>query len=297
MGRVRGKVALITGGARGQGRSHAVTLAREGAQIVVTDLLEPVSTVPYDMPTQDDLDETVRLVEALDQRCLAVKADASSSAEMKAVADMAIAEFGHIDILCANAGVFTVGAATDLSDEAWDQTIAADLSGVWRSCRAVIPHMIEQNSGSIILTSSGAGTNSARGLGAYVAAKHGVIGVMRTLAAELGSNWIRVNALCPTMVATPMIHNPAIAALFAGGRSDATNEDMAFPAEAMNVLPIKWLDAQDISNAVLFFASDESRYVTGFPMPVDAGYMVQPPGIPLIAANLIDQLTAERAAE
>jgi SDR family mycofactocin-dependent oxidoreductase len=296
MGRVDGKVVLITGAARGQGRSHAVTLAAEGASIIAIDICDQIASVPYAMATQADLDETVRLVEALDRRCLGIKADCRSSEQMKSVVDAAIAEFGRIDILSVNHGIFSINPWDEVTGEEWDDTIATDLTGVWRATRPVIPHMIEQGAGAIVFTSSGAGLSSVRRMGPYLAAKHGVIGLMRWLAAELAPHWIRVNAICPGNVATPMVHNPQVLSVFSGGKADATVDDAAFAAQAMSLLPIPWLQPEDISRALLFLACDEARYITSFAMPVDAGYLIQPPGIPPIAIERITELRAAQEA-
>lgn len=290
MGRVDGKVAFITGGARGQGRSHAVALAREGAQIVLTDICEPIPEVlPYATSTQDDLDQTVRLVEDLGQRCLGIKADARSSEQMQAAVDRAIEEFGHIDVLCVNHGVFSAAPWDAITDEAWDTVIEVDLSAVWRSTRPVIPHMVAQRSGSIIFTSSTAGLKSVPGLAPYVAAKHGVIGLARVLAAELALHSIRVNSICPANVATPMLLSQPIFDLFAA-KEGATQEEAAWPALNQNLLPVPWIETEDVSNAVLFLASEESRFITGHALPIDSGQANQPSGIPPQAAERLGEL-------
>jgi SDR family mycofactocin-dependent oxidoreductase len=267
-----------------------MVLAREGAQIVVTDICEPIPEVlPYATSTQDDLDETVRLVEDLDQRCLGIKADARSSEQMQAAVDRAIAEFGHIDVLCVNHGLFTAAPWESITDEAWDAVIEGDLSSVWRSTRPVIPHMVKQGSGSIIFTSSAAGLKPVPGLAPYVAAKHGVVGLARVLAVELALHSIRVNSVCPTNVATPMLLSQPIFDLFAG-KEGATMEEAAWPALNQNLLPVPWVEAEDISNAVLFLASEESKYITGHALPVDAGYINKPSGIPPQAAERLGEL-------
>ena len=277
MGRLDGKVAVITGGARGQGRSHALTLAREGASIVVCDICEQLPTVGYPMATEADMDETVRMVEDLDRRCVAVRADVRSGEQMRAVAERAMSEFGRIDILCGNAGISSsYGNAWEITDEQWDETIAVNLTGVWQSCKAVIPHMISGgNGGAIIITSSAAGLKGFANSAHYVATKHGVVGLMRTLAIELAPHSIRVNSIHPTVVDTPMVMNDLIFSLFSGGKAGATLEDAKPAMDAMNLLPIPWVEAQDISNAVLFLASDEARYVTGVTLSVDAGFNIK----------------------
>ncbi|HEX4110216.1 MAG TPA: mycofactocin-coupled SDR family oxidoreductase [Solirubrobacteraceae bacterium] len=279
MGRLEGKVAVITGGARGQGRSHAIRLAEEGAQIVVSDIARQLPTVKYAGASEGDLAETVRLVEELDQRCVSVVADARSAEDCKRVADSAMSEFGHIDILSVNHGIATFGS-WDTPEEEWDEMIDINLKGVWQSVKAVVPHMIAAgNGGAITLTSSVAGIKAYYGTTAYGAAKHGVIGLMKTLAADLGPHMIRVNAICPATVNTPMVDNPETIALFTGGKDGGTMKDIEFPSQAMNLMPVPWVEARDISNALLWLSSDEARYVTGLAVPVDLGLYQQPSGI------------------
>lgn len=267
MGKLDGKVAVITGGARGQGRSHAVTLAREGADIVICDIAAQIDTVPYPMATLEDLEETKRMVEDLDRRCVAVRADVRDGAQMQAVAERAMSEFGRIDILLANAGIagFASGGSWELTDEQWRDMIDTNLTGVWQSCKAVIPHMIDGGrGGSIVITSSTAGLKGFAGTGHYVAAKHGVVGLMRTLAIELAPHNIRVNTVHPTGVNTPMVVNEAMAQLLADN-----------PSAISNLLPVELLEPVDISNAILWLVSDDARYVTGVTLPVDAGFTIQ----------------------
>ena len=286
MGRLDRKVAVITGGARGQGRSHAVRLAEEGAQIVVSDIAEQLESVPYPMSTEEDLAETVRLVEELDQRCVAVKADARSAEDMKRVADSAMAEFGHVDILAVNHGIATYGSF-DIDEQQWDEMIDVNLKGVWQAVKAIAPLMIERGQGgAITLTASVAGLKAYYGTTAYGAAKHGVIGLMKTLAADLGPHMIRVNAICPATVNTPMVMNESTISLFTGGKP-GTAEDIKFPSQAMNLLPVPWAESRDISNALLWLSSDEARFVTGLAVTVDLGLCQQPAGIPPAVGALL----------
>ncbi len=293
MGRLDGKVAFITGAARGQGRAHAVTLAREGAQIVGTDICEQIEGVQYDLGTQADLDETVRLVEDQDRRCIAIKADARSSEQMRGAADRAASELGGIDIAVINHGIVMAGTWDQITDDDWDTMIATNLSAVWRSARAVIPHLIARGGGSLILTASAAGLRTFSGLPAYVTAKHGVVGLAKALAVELGPQWVRVNALCPGNVDTPMFHNPYIHDMYNGGPG-GTRETAVFPAQASQLLPLPWVEAEAIAHAVVYLAFDEGKYVTGTAFAVDAGMTATPPGVPPIAATMIAEL---RAAE
>ncbi|MBK5220738.1 MAG: mycofactocin-coupled SDR family oxidoreductase [Thermoleophilia bacterium] len=292
MGRLSGKVAFVTGAARGQGRSHAVTLAREGAQIVAVDICEQISAVPYPMSTPEDLEETVSLVEALDQRCLAVQADTRDAKAMQEAADNAVAELGKIDIAAINHGIAVPGGWDETTEEVWNANIDTNLTGAWWATRAVIPHMIDNGGGSIVITSSVSGIRAFWGLTSYVASKHGLIGLMKGLAAELAPHWIRVNVICPTNVATPMLHNPVIFGMFAG-QEEGTIDDMDLPARSMNLLPEPWIEPEAISYGVLYLASDEAKHVTGVTLPVDAGMSQMPPGIPPAAQERLAELEAQ----
>ncbi|WP_448006324.1 mycofactocin-coupled SDR family oxidoreductase [Agromyces bauzanensis] len=273
MGRLDGKVAFITGAARGQGRSHALRLAQEGADIIAVDIAGQISTVPYAMGTQADLDETVRQVEALDRRIVARKADVRDGEALRAAVDEGVAELGRLDIVAANAGIFSNATSDELTEEQWNDMLDVNLSGVWRTCKVAIPHLRAAGGGSIIITSSTAGLKGFPNFAHYVSAKHGVVGLMRTLALELAPDMIRVNTVHPTSVDTDMIQNENLYALFAPDLEPAerTREALGERFQAMNALPIPWVEPVDISNAVLWLASDEARYVTGVTLPVDAG--------------------------
>jgi (+)-trans-carveol dehydrogenase len=271
-GRVEGKVAFITGAARGQGRSHAVRLAQEGADIIAVDLTEQVGTVAYPMSTPADLDETVRQVEALGRRVVARKADVRDFEGLKVALDQGVAELGRLDIVSANAGIFGFGRLQDLDEQTWQDMIDIDLTGVWHAAKAAIPHLIAGGrGGSIIITSSAVGLMGMENIGHYVAAKHGVVGLMRTLALELGPQMIRVNTLHPTTVNTDMIQNDTTYKVFRPDLEKPTQEDAYDAFMSLNALPIKWVEPVDISNAVLFLASDEARYITGATLTIDAG--------------------------
>ena len=277
-GRVEGKVAFITGAARGQGRSHAVRLAQEGADIIAVDLAGQVASVPYPMATPEDLDQTVKEVEALDRRIVARQADVRDYAALKSALDEGVAQLGRLDIVCANAGIASFGPADELDETTWRDMIDINLTGMWHTCKAAIPHLVEGGrGGSIVITSSDAGLKGFPNLAHYVSAKHGVVGLMRTLALELAPHMIRVNSLHPTSVNTDMIQNAPTYELFAPdlAEKDRTKERLTERFQAMNALPIPWVEPVDISNAVLFLASDEARYITGVPLPVDAGFMVK----------------------
>jgi SDR family mycofactocin-dependent oxidoreductase len=272
---VEGKVAFITGAARGQGRSHAIRLARDGADIIAVDLCGQVGSVPYAMSTPEDLAQTVKEVEALDRRIVASQADVRDYGAVKAALDAGVAELGRLDIVSANAGIFSFGTLEELSETEWQDMIDTNLTGVWHTAKAAIPHLRAAGGGSIVLTSSTAGLEAIPNAGHYTSAKHGVVGLMRTLALELAPDMIRVNSVHPTVVNTDMIQNAATYALFAPdlAEKDRTKEALAPRFQAMNALPIPWVEPVDISNAVLWLASDESRYVTGVTLPIDAGLL------------------------
>jgi SDR family mycofactocin-dependent oxidoreductase len=277
MGRVEGKVAFVTGAARGQGRSHALRLAQEGADIIAVDIASQIDSVPYAMSTPDDLDETVRQIEALDRRIVAVKADVRDVVALQAAVDEGVAQLGRLDIVAANAGIASYGGVTELTEDAWQDMIGVNLTGVWHAAKVAIPHIkAGRRGGSIVLTSSTAGLMALANMAHYVSAKHAVVGLMRTLALELAPDMIRVNSVHPTGVDTDMVQNEATYALFAPDldESQRTREAIAERFTSLNALPIPWVEPVDISNALLWLASDEARYVTGVTLPVDAGSLV-----------------------
>jgi (+)-trans-carveol dehydrogenase len=275
-GRVEGKVAFITGAARGQGRSHAVRLAQEGADIIAVDLCDQVDSVPYPMATPEDLADTVKQVEALDRRIVATKADVRDYDALKKALDDGVAQLGRLDIVSANAGIASFGPAEELPEQTWQDMIDTNLTGVWHAAKAAIPHLIAGGrGGSIVLTSSAAGLKAYANAAHYVSAKHGVVGLMRTLALELAPHMIRVNSLHPTQVDTDMVMNEFTFKLFSPDKQNPTIEDFRPASQAMNALPIPWVEPADISNALLFLASDEARYITGVTLPVDAGTVIK----------------------
>jgi (+)-trans-carveol dehydrogenase len=276
MARLEGKVAFITGAARGQGRSHAVRLAQEGADIIAVDIAAQIDSVPYPMGTPGDMADTFAMVEALGRRIIADQVDVRDYDAIKATLDDAVARFGRLDIVAANAGIVSFGSADELPEQTWQDMIDVNLTGVWHTLKAAIPHLRAAGGGSIVITSSGAGAKGTPNLAHYVAAKHGVIGLMRTLANELAADMVRVNAVLPGAVDTPMIQNEATYHLFMPDHpGEITREEVAPAFQAMSPLPIPWMEPVDISNAVLFLASDESRYITGVTLPVDAGVLVK----------------------
>lgn len=277
-GRLEGKVAFITGAARGQGRSHAVRLAEEGADIIAVDICGPVSNNTQIEPaTPDDLVETADLVKQLNRRIVTAEVDVRDYDAVKAAVDGGVEQLGRLDIICANAGIGNGGQTLDRTSEAdWTDMIDVNLSGVWKTVKAAVPHLISQGEGgSIILTSSVGGLKAYPHTGHYIAAKHGVVGLMRTFAVELGQHSIRVNSVHPTNVNTPLFMNEGTMRLFRPDLENPGPDDLAVAAQFMHVLPIGWVEPVDISNAVLFLASDEARFITGLTMTVDAGSMLK----------------------
>ncbi|MCL2585897.1 MAG: mycofactocin-coupled SDR family oxidoreductase [Streptosporangiales bacterium] len=277
-GRVAGKVAFITGAARGQGRSHAVRLAEEGADIIAVDLCEPIGSVvgKYPLATPEDLRETVRLVERLDRRIVARQADVRDAAGLGTALAEGLGELGRLDIVVANAGIASYGQAWELDETAWQDMIDVNLTGVWHTAKVAVPHLLAGGrGGSMIFTSSIGGLKGIMNVGHYVAAKHGLVGLMRTFANELAAHRIRVNTVHPTNVDTTMIQNPGTYGMFAPGDPDPTLEKALPGFTALNAIPVPWVEPVDVSNAVLFLASDEARYITGVALPVDAGASVR----------------------
>jgi len=267
-GRVAGKVAFITGAARGQGRAHAVRLAEEGADIIAIDICRDYDTVGYPLATEADLAETVKAVEALDRRIVATVADVRDAGALKAAVDDGVAQLGRLDIVSANAGICTIQSWDEVTPQVWQDTLDTNLTGVWNTMVVSVPHLIAAGGGSIICTSSTAGIKGLPYLAPYVAAKHGVVGIARTMANELARHSIRVNTVHPTGVDTPMGHG-------LGGLEPLINRDPNLGPIYMNTLPVETVDPRDISNAVLFLASDEARYVTGLEFTVDAGNTIR----------------------
>jgi SDR family mycofactocin-dependent oxidoreductase len=267
MGKLEGKVAFITGAARGQGRSHAIRLAQEGADIIAVDICRQIDSVPYPMSTPDDLATTAKEVEALDRRIFTAQADVRDEAQLRQVFARGVAEIGPVDIVLANAGIAPMSLHEQHSG--WQDVIDVNLTGVFNTVETAIPSMIERGrGGAIVLTSSTAGLNgiagSTRGGLGYGAAKHGVVGLMRGYANNLAQYSIRVNSVHPTGVNTPMVVNDAMAEFLA--------HDPQLSNAMANALPVPMVEPVDISNAILWLVSDDARYVTGVTLPVDAGF-------------------------
>ncbi|KXX58390.1 3-ketoacyl-ACP reductase [Rhodococcus sp. LB1] len=271
-GKLDGKVAFITGAAPSQGRSHVIRLAEDGADIIAVDVCGPVDGVPYDMATMADLEETKRAVEALNRRIVIAKADVRDMEAMTSVVDDAVAELGRLDIVSANAGIAGPFANAENLSGSWQTTVDINLNGVYNTARAAIPHIkAGDRGGSIALTSSTAGLKPYLNAADYVAAKHGVRGLMKALALELAPHFIRVNSIHPTQVDTPMIQNSAMWKLFCPDLESPTKADFEAVSLATNAMPVPWVESIDVSNVLLFLASDESRFITGAAIPVDAG--------------------------
>ncbi|MEX5720600.1 mycofactocin-coupled SDR family oxidoreductase [Geodermatophilus maliterrae] len=278
MGKLDGKVALVTGAARGQGRSHALRLAQEGADVIAVDGCADVPTVGYPMATEENLAETVRQVEALDRRVVSRVADVRDTAALTAAVDEGVAELGRLDIVLANAGIASFAPVEDLDDAMWDDMIGINLTGVFKTVRAAVPHLrAHGQGGAIVLTSSTAGIKGLGNLAHYVAAKHGVVGLVKTFANELAPDMIRVNSVHPTAVSTDMIHNRKTYGNFVPDKpeDEVTQDDVAPLFQGLNAMPVPWIESADVSNAILWLVSDDARYVTGVQLPVDAGSVVK----------------------
>jgi SDR family mycofactocin-dependent oxidoreductase len=275
MGRLTDKVVFITGAARGQGRSHAIHLAQEGACIIASDICQEVGSTHYSLATSEDLQETQRLVENEGGKILAVGADVRDLSQVEAAVAAGLDEFGHIDVVCANAGIGSLGRSWELSEKQWHDMIDVNLTGAWNTVRAVIPHMIQAGrGGSIIFTNSVAGTLGRPNMSHYAASKHGLVGLMRSLANELAPYFIRVNSVHPGNVDTDMVQNVTGRRLLLPDVEDPSREEFAAAAAKLSLMPVPWVESIDISNAVLWLASEEARYVTGIILPVDAGAAV-----------------------
>jgi (+)-trans-carveol dehydrogenase len=272
-GRVEGKVAFITGAARGQGRAHAVRLAQEGADIIAIDICKQIGSVQIPLATPEDLAETADLVKGHNRRIYTAEVDVRDYDALKAAVDAGVEQMGRLDIIVANAGIGNGGATLDKTSEGdWTDMIDVNLGGVWKTVKAGVPHILAGGrGGSIILTSSVGGLKAYPHTGHYVAAKHGVVGLMRTFAVELGAQNIRVNSVHPTNVNTPLFMNDGTMKLFRPDLENPGPDDMKVVGQLMHTLPIGWVEPEDIANAVLFLASDEARYVTGVTLPIDGG--------------------------
>jgi SDR family mycofactocin-dependent oxidoreductase len=276
MGLLDSKVAFISGIARGQGRSHALTLAEEGCDIIGFDLCDRVPSAPYPGSTEEDLKETCRLVEATGRRIVAQRADVRVLADVERVFAAGVAEFGKVDYVVANAGIFASGKFWEIDPMAWQEMIDINLTGVWNTVRTAAPTMIGQGTGgSIVITGSTESLKGMQNTASYSAAKHGVTGLMRTMANELGEYGIRVNTVNPTCVDTNMIQNDNVYRLFQPDADVHTRDSVAPAFASTNIIPVPWIEPRDVSQAILWLLSDASRYITGVPLPVDAGFVTK----------------------
>jgi SDR family mycofactocin-dependent oxidoreductase len=271
--RFEGRVALITGGARGQGRAHAVRLAREGASVVLCDILEQIPTVEYPLASQADMDETVRLIRAAGGRCLAIKADVRNPHAAADAVGRTIKEFGKLDILLANAGILGSAPLKELSDQGFEDIVSTNLFGVFNFMRSAIPPMEARHSGRIVVTASQAGRMGFAQGAHYAASKWGAIGLVKSAALELAKSGITVNAVCPTSVNTPMVNNPTAWRRLLAGDPAPTREKFEAKMHEHPMLPqgVPWVEPDDVSDAVLFLASDAAQHITGSVIDIQAG--------------------------
>jgi (+)-trans-carveol dehydrogenase len=243
------------------------------------DIGADIPGLPYHLASQHDLQETIELIEGTGQRAIVRQADVRDLDSLTAAVNDGVAELGRLDIVVANAGIFSLGAATELSDRAWRDVLDVNLTGAWHTAKATVPHIAAGGrGGSIIFVSSMAALRPQLGVAHYSASKAGVVALMKTLAAELGPQFIRVNTVNPATVDTPMIDNDAILGAFMPELEDPTRDDAVKPDSAfvrINALPVPWLQVEDVTNAVEFLASDAARLITGVALPIDAGFQVK----------------------
>jgi len=308
MGQLDGKVALITGAARGQGRAHAIRLAREGADIIAIDICADIPRVRYPLGTPEELAETVGEVEKLGRRAVGLEADARDSAKLRQAVSQGVAELGRLDAVIVNHGINVPHTVEDDDAvEVWDTVIGVNFSSAWYTVAATLPYLREAG-GSITMIGSAASLISVYGNAAYTSAKHGLIGLVKSLAMDLSQYGIRVNAVLPGTVPTQLTLNKHSLEVFFPDRPDATYKDMEPALMALNLLPVPWVEAEAISDAVLFLTAQTGRYITGIGLPVDAGFTVQQPGLtPVLGqqfgelsyriAELTQQLEAARAGQ
>jgi len=270
-GQFAGRVAVITGGARGQGRSHAVELARQGADIALVDRCADLDTVTYPLATPEDLAETARLVEAEGRRCAVATADVRDLRAMLAFVDGVVADLGSVDILVANAGVSTLGSIFDLDAAGWSETVDTNLTGVFNAMRAVAPHMRRNRWGRIVGISSMMGRSANPLIPAYCASKWGVIGLTKSVAHEMAHFGVTANVIAPGNISTDMVHNDMLYRLMRPDVEEPTREDVAPVMASLHVQPVPWLEPDEVTAAVVFLCSEGARHITGSVIDVDAG--------------------------
>jgi SDR family mycofactocin-dependent oxidoreductase len=276
MGLLDGRVALVTGAARGQGRAHSLALAREGAAVVAVDIAADLPTVPYPLGTEDELDATVQAVHDIGGAAIGLRADVRSQADLDAAVAVALDRFGALDICVANAGILSIANFWEMSEAQWSEMIDVNLGGVWRTAKAVAPHMMERRRGSIVIVASLNSLEATSGLLHYTAAKHGALGVMRSVALELAPHGVRCNAVLPGSTDTGMINWQGMYDRFAG-HDDGSRADLERGSRFYHALaPTDVLQPEQISGTVVWLASDLSDRVTGTYVPVDAGHLLLP---------------------
>ncbi len=276
MGQLEGKVAFITGVARGQGRSHAQTLAREGANIIGLDVCAKPSTTAYDGATEEDLQETVRLVKEAGGDIIAEVADTRDYEQVKTVFDRGIEQFGRVDIVIPNAGICSGAKTWEISPQDWREMIDINLNGVFHTVKAAVPTLISQgDGGSVVFIGSTEALKGAENISSYAASKHGVTGLMTSLARELGQYGIRVNSVNPTCVDTHMINNDFVYGLFRPDLDKPTREDVVDTFSGTHILPVPWIEPGDVSNAILYLVTEPGRFITATTLVIDAGFLVK----------------------
>lgn len=272
-----GQVVLITGGARGQGRAHALAFAREGADIAFCDIAHQLDVVQYPLASEENLAETIRLVEALDRRCIGVKADVRDREALEKLATRTVSELGRIDVLCANAAISSFGTVDESTAELWDDTIAVNLTGVWNSVKAVLPQMLRQEYGRIIATSSSVARHPVPGLSAYMAAKTGVIALIKGLSLEYYNSGITANAVAPTMVGTEMVFNDAMCEVFLPDVENPTKDELIAAWAEFYKYGEPYLEPERITDGILFLASEAASKISGICLDIQAGWNAETP--------------------
>jgi SDR family mycofactocin-dependent oxidoreductase len=264
-------VALITGAARGQGRAHAVTLARAGYDVVAFDVPGSLTNLPYETASEEDLEKTCAMVGEVGRRVIGVQGDVRNTADLEGAVRIAKEQLGGLDVVIANAGICSFAPFEQITDVQWDEMQAVNLGGVFRTFRAALPSLRAQGSGRLIAASSMAGRGGAPNIAHYAASKAGVISLVKTLALELGSCGVTVNVICPTTTDTPMVHNPQMYGLFAPDIASPDRESVRPRYEAMNPMRVAWLDPQELADVAAFLVSDAGRHISGAVFEVSAG--------------------------